>query len=134
MILLQFCFNNEMARFTAKVITFSMISSVCTFTSLRLPLVVPSNLLGQSEWGVKDDDDEDVIDPMEKAARRISEEMDVLQVCSFFQYCYFVVLLPHVSTATPTIYATTGGSPPHHRPGLTSSSLQRSKLSLHIHT
>eukprot|EP01094_Clydonella_sp_ATCC50884_P023905 TRINITY_DN5859_c0_g1_i3.p1 TRINITY_DN5859_c0_g1~~TRINITY_DN5859_c0_g1_i3.p1 ORF type:complete len:220 (+),score=83.42 TRINITY_DN5859_c0_g1_i3:100-759(+) len=59
----SFCFNNEMARFTAKVVRFKIIAS--------------------AEWGtdVKGTDDEGAPkSQIEMSARRISEEMDLLEL------------------------------------------------------
>merc|ERR1711879_839473 len=59
------CFDNTMSRFTAKVLQF--------------------NYLIHDKWGLPeaDDDDQDpseLLQPMEKSARRISEELEVLSV------------------------------------------------------
>lgn len=59
----SFCFNNEMARFTAKVVRFKIIAS--------------------AEWGTDvDANDEDGApkSQIEMSARRISEEMDLLEL------------------------------------------------------
>eukprot|EP01095_Lingulamoeba_sp_RSL-Kostka_P005597 TRINITY_DN16_c0_g1_i1.p1 TRINITY_DN16_c0_g1~~TRINITY_DN16_c0_g1_i1.p1 ORF type:complete len:221 (+),score=67.93 TRINITY_DN16_c0_g1_i1:55-717(+) len=61
----SFCFDNEMARFTAKVVSFK--------------------ILGQDRFGseVLERDDDDLsehFDPMERSARKISDELELLEM------------------------------------------------------
>mmetsp|Transcript_114388 Transcript_114388/g.171050 ORF Transcript_114388/g.171050 Transcript_114388/m.171050 type:complete len:219 (+) Transcript_114388:17-673(+) len=61
----SFCFDNTMSRFTAKVFQF--------------------DYLTHDKWGLPEADDDEqepseVLAPMEKSARRISEELEVLSV------------------------------------------------------
>merc|ERR1712188_35898 len=57
----SFCFNNEMARFTAKAVRFKVVAS--------------------AEWGTDAGDEKAAAaSPIEMSARRISEEMDLLEL------------------------------------------------------